>query len=733
MPFQDLVEGSRLAPTLALTFGIFESKTARFHFRALDPQSRGPILALASKDATFQGNNATCQSDNLPDVPDGLEHYQVTVVADSHGRTTTSNMIYRVWPAYIDVELVPVDGAGVQQQMASIAFTTSQGGPTTARQTNAVTGVLRVGGLQLRDIEVRVPGPPVIKRWVTNTATVGRLRKAEVQTTFEAGFLAPLSGAKITQLVNRATADEGRDGKGRIVTIKVGGKGDGARLNDQKHALRNAYVYIKCTFSKTTARNDVSPALTDVLDHTSTDGGKVQKGRVRITGDDKLATFKVNLGLAGGETCKVEIGSAPDVVTDTLDFENWREVEYELLQPTADGDARITDFTYFRSRTEAGLSDDALLALKACLDPVFVKLTERRKAFYLNTDLAADGAHNVLDGAALSRTGGQRILVLTSRQALDIIDAKMQHKDARTVSVLATDFVASPAQLDRTFTCTAETVITLVDKQQALPRALDGSNTGGVAQGAFFVSRLRWKAVKFQSAGEDEDGFGHFQELIANDTHPGWAHRDWTEIADPVDIQAHIEIVSPTQIRFKLPSNKATFPGQCFPVDGFGQLTKDNATIEIEVQMQGVCVRVPLGQATAGLVILTTSGGATHHAGIARVFAHELGHDMGQSYGGKTLDASFGRTSPIPGIPFPAVVPDGDIYTEHGHRGLHCAKGLTNKAALTFDYLAVDTEHTCVMFGQANPSSATVYQFCDDCKTYIRAENLDNIRKDWKA
>jgi hypothetical protein len=116
---------------------------------------------------------------------------------------------------------------------------------------------------------------------------------------------------------------------------------------------------------------------------------------------------------------------------------------------------------------------------------------------------------------------------------------------------------------------------------------------------------------------------------------------------------------------------------------------------------------------------------------------------MGQAYADDVvgLDTSdnvnFGRpaTGKIPGIEFPAGVPTGDIYSGKGHRGTHCAHGVsaTDKAKLDYGGDTPVSGEDCLMFGGADMTSATKIYFCDNCKTYIRAENLTDIRKDWSA
>jgi hypothetical protein len=141
------------------------------------------------------------------------------------------------------------------------------------------------------------------------------------------------------------------------------------------------------------------------------------------------------------------------------------------------------------------------------------------------------------------------------------------------------------------------------------------------------------------------------------------------------------------------------------------------------------------GAALQGDIWMNTFAGEADPVGMAVVIAHELGHNMGQAYANKSADGYFGRPSskPIPGYPFPASVPHGFIYGGHDHQGTHCARGIKDRTAKSFQTDAAFKERTCVMFGASDIADSSGHSFCPDCNEYIRAENLEDIRKSWRA
>ncbi|MCP3139565.1 hypothetical protein [Pyxidicoccus xibeiensis] len=747
MSYVDILEGSLLAPRAVLELGYWDTREATFTYVFRPPPGAlGATVAglsLPDQAGTFSGSVVTCAGPRCPAVPLGLPYYVMYFAVTFKQQFIVSDVEYRVWPARLDVELVPYDENNQVVANEEIPFEvvwkkppdglTADGG-VLSQKTSAVDNKRQVALTQAKPVELRFAKPYVFKQWDTGTATVGSVRKARIQTTFTAGFLGPLADAKIQQVINRASGAKGRDGKGRVITFVVGGKGDGARAPLNKIALEGADIFITCTFSRKSKRSDELPELKGVQDLVSTDGGKVQTGRVTV-GADKEASFQVDLGIAGGETCKVEVGARKGTVTDTLDFETWREVEYELLQPTADGDDRLTDFTVLKSKTVLGLKDETLLATTTCLDDVFIKLVKRREEFVRKTDLSHGGAANVLDGAVFEKTAGTKVFVLSTGQQATLLNALMQHRDGRTMSILLSDYLVIPRQWDQSFLAVeAPGEHAVMATRVALELTLDDS-VGGVGAGVFCIQRLAWKATQCRTLADDgDDGFPGFWEDITDAEDPGGVLRTGAEYTTEAAIRAHVELVHYQKLRFKAPTGDPSYLGVRLPVVD-GCFRSGAREFQLSFQLQGVCLQPARGSALRGDTGLSTVLGATHANALARALTHELGHNMGQAYGGKTLDATLGRTAPIPGIPFPKGVPDGDVYTEKSHQGLHCANGLTKKASLSYDaatYPEVELEHTCVMFGAGAANSAKVYTFCEGCKERILAENLSDIRLNWR-
>ena len=139
----------------------------------------------------------------------------------------------------------------------------------------------------------------------------------------------PAGGSR--QFVNLTTKTDGSDAMGNEVTFVVS-------ANPKADGRKDDPIYIQVTFSRESKRNDPKPALLNnpaVTDLKKDAAEKVFTGYVKLDADAGTAKFKVNLGLAGGDTCTVAIGGRKDTCTDaSLTLVNWRKLYYELRFPT---------------------------------------------------------------------------------------------------------------------------------------------------------------------------------------------------------------------------------------------------------------------------------------------------------------------------------------------------------------------------------------------------------------
>jgi hypothetical protein len=255
---------------------------------------------------------------------------------------------------------------------------------------------------------------------------------------------------------------------------------------------------------------------------------------------------------------------------------------------------------------------------------------------------------------------------------------------------------------------------------------------GSHVHGSYAVKRIKWKATHWM-----DNEVGEWMPIASPD-HPGWTHRHGGSFDSEEDIRAHLEFRDMRHIAFKFPDSKPAYPGKRIGKDETGRLCQKGVNIAISLAIEGVACSTNInGAALNGDIWMNTFAGEVHEIGVAGVIAHELGHNMGQAYADVSIDPTFGRpkSKPIPGIPFPKGVPEGDVYGEHGHRGTHCANGVADKTAKDFDSSGSNAfnEHTCIMFGASNMEDSKEFEFCPDCLTYIRAENLEDIRKSWSA
>jgi hypothetical protein len=722
MAEQQIVEGSTIRATFAFSLSLLE-RTAKFVFTVTSVGG----LRLPAKTVTFRGKEATATSDPLPDVPDELDHYVVQVEGFVlSGENLLQRQLgpdtYRVWARSTAVELVPVDGAGTAIAMQAVPFTLTTLAGVTTNDTTAARDGKRAVDINRTQVTIAPVLPWVVHRWVTGAPNRGSARKAEVKK-FEPGFISPAPGTH-EWVVNRATANAGADKRGQRVSIRVGGKGDAARLEAGWTGVQGAEVLINCFFSKTTARTDVPFALGNVLDGSSR--GNWELGRV-LLGPDKTATFEVDLGFAGGETCVVEIGTSRNLIDDSievvherLELETWREIDYRMLVPKSDGATRITDLSVLKSTTDPNFADLTTAAIKTAFDPVKVRLVPKSVAFYDATALQGNGDGAVYADGTLFNQPGRRLVVFPRTDTTAFFSALPGYPDPSTLTVLVCDHIAAPAEWTQVFPkITAPGPQGVLPGRYALPKAVDGT-IGAIARGAFPVSRIRWKATHFYGPNETQ---------ISDPSHPGWDARDWTVLSTEVDIRRHLSLDC-RSVTFAFPAGDAAYPGQQFPIDA-GELKTGGVKIAITIQVQGACVALPGGSARRGDVLLSTECGTAHVNGLARVIVHELGHCMGQAYGSTAAMVGVpARAAEIPGIPFPAVVPGGVIYSQHGQSGVHCATGVDPRDVDPFTGVQ-DAQATCVMYGSGDMTAATVWSFCAACQKYVLAENLSDIRKNW--
>jgi hypothetical protein len=579
------------------------------------------------------------------------------------------------------------------------------------------------------------------KTWKKGAEDAGREREAVLDASFEAAFLNPTSGTKIEQYVNHESDVNkfGTDGKGKEVRITVGAKDDiGVDDPANRKAFPGADVFIKVTFTRSSKRIKPKVGIKGIDDeHPIKDlkksaDLKTWTGRV-VIGDDKTASFVVKLGMGGGEECKVEIGVEKDKPQDTLEFQNWRKIDYELWQPKADGGDKMTDYTNFKADKSAGLSTASTDFFKKTLDKLFIKFLPYDAAkpgyFLVKADIPLAGVHNVIDADYVNKDAGKEVLVLELDMAKDILDAKAVKKtDPRIVCMIWCDHLCDPKSWNDTYQIeTNNTELNLGDLR-VFKTAVVAHN--GVAHGGYPIKKISWRATHYK------DGTW---KPITGASDPGGAHRNNHDISTEADIKAHVEFLKFDKIKFKLPTAKAGFPGKDIGLNGT-KLESGGKEIRISVVIQGAATEMGFnGAALQGTVWMNTHSGGVHPVGMGRTVLHELGHNMGMAYGSKRNLKVRGQpdTNQIPGIPFPKPLPKGFVYDDDwGHTGAHCAHGCSEATRKHKDFPknpSAWNERDCIMYGSGDMSLSKEFSFCPLCSDYITGQNLESIRKNWKT
>ncbi|HEY2380040.1 MAG TPA: hypothetical protein VGK48_02550 [Terriglobia bacterium] len=180
------------------------------------------------------------------------------------------------------------------------------------------------------------------------TVVTGRKREAKGNIKFRAVFITPKHGT-VKQYVNEPLESYGQTGKGTGVVITAGVEGD------EDRAIKIGSEKTKVHFRVTFGPDDSEPVAKSKRSDTDfpTKVVKVKDDDTTATIDEKTAnqkyegnvtlkggtgSFKVQLGVAGGDTCLIEIAGSDKFLTDTnvlpdqtLKFQNWRRLHYELM------------------------------------------------------------------------------------------------------------------------------------------------------------------------------------------------------------------------------------------------------------------------------------------------------------------------------------------------------------------------------------------------------------------
>ena len=353
--------------------------------------------------AAFKGTLAHFPDFNADAVAEDADAYLLEYWVETGGEKCYGKDDIRVWRKTITVKATKDED---DQPCPKFPFTITLPDGTTEEASTRNDGTYQI---RLRDagkVDISVDPPWEVTEW---TKKKGPTRELKVKCNFEAEFFAPRPGNDPTkQFVNLSSAaNDGRDGKGSLIVFEVGAKGDQSRQASQRHGKQGDEVHVKVTFGGESKRSQPKKILrTPGSSPTDSNEGKDWEGKVTLDAQGK-ATFTVDLGLAGGDTCTVKIGTTEECADEEIKFVNWRRLYYEILAPdfmgleavAAHDGTNTQDFpANLRSR------------IKTYADDCFFEYVIHRGTVFPRGDAPAN---TVFDDAYFGGGGGNPVYVLT--------------------------------------------------------------------------------------------------------------------------------------------------------------------------------------------------------------------------------------------------------------------------------------------------------------------------------
>jgi hypothetical protein len=403
-----------------------------------------------------------------------------------------------------------------------------------------------------------------------------------------------------------------------------------------------------------------------------------------------------------------------------------------MVQPEASSSNNITDFTFFTTDKTPGLSSDSLNFIADTLNDCYIELVSLSINTYHKENLPANGEFNIIDGSYIKKAAGKKAVFMTIDQCRNILNQKSKNKgNNRAASIVWCDYIVDMVEfkqeISEVFTPQKIQLNEVIFKKN-----IDSFKSCQI--GKFSIVSLKWHASHWYDFSSTPAEW----KQIRSASDPGWAFREWHQLTNENDIKAHIKFIDYQTIELNFPATKDTFPGRILKMDDTLQFIDNGHVIGLSIEIKAIGSTIGYnGAAVHGDIFMNTHAGNVHQIGMSRTLLHELAHNMGQVYADKKIDATFGRPplKEIPGIPFPAGVPEGYAYGGRGHTGTHCAYGLSKSVRSVPNYGNSDDAFLmkqCIMFGSGDMSSSVLFDFCPDCKKHLKAEDISDIRKSWR-
>lgn len=311
-----------------------------------DGDEANPIQS--ETDISVKPGEALERSFDVPVVPDDKATYQFSVIVkygDSKEKTQQLADA-TVWPKQLEIHAINLHD---DKHYKDVKLEVSQNGKVISKPLTDANGKCKVELTRKEPYAFDTRSPYAIETDKTDAAT---LRKHELVVVrhIVPTLVAPnikkskpwVAASGDNTEANRLTAvklwvnqvskaGNGADANGHVVEFEVTAKPKGEGKKDDR-------IYLQVRLSRDSKRNDPPPKLLTtptIHDLDVSEGATdVHRGYVKLDKDGGSAKFKVDTGLAGGDTCLVMISGREFGDDEHIKLVNWRQLWYELRGPS---------------------------------------------------------------------------------------------------------------------------------------------------------------------------------------------------------------------------------------------------------------------------------------------------------------------------------------------------------------------------------------------------------------
>ena len=652
----------------------------------------GPVTITVSKvnpPKTLQTINVTAKDGKFdrpvtfeaPAVDKTEEFYQLRV-ACSYKQINKLLLEASIWPRTSNARLVDEKG----KNLADVDLTVTQGSDS-LELTSGPDGTCVVPLFARAPYSLVVTGRYFVLE--EKQATAGQFRNHffKVKKAIKARIDSPKtdadpykadpddSEAKI-QYVNVVSANPdhretgGCDARGPNLVVSITADPPDSGKKDDK-------VFFSVTFGKESKRNAPATGIDTaipVLDKKVQD--KTTTGYVLLAADGGKASFEINLGIAGGDTCTVKVGGTPAVEDAKFKLVNWRKM-------------------YAQATKTASITPPSLADAVDCLKKVHIDL-EDSVADAVDVDASQAPPGSVVDGNAIVKSGMPATSLIVGDHNVAWFQAKLQARFA-SEKLPCAHLIYCHEQLDAN-NAPIDSTTTILGRKAGQTQGTVAFPGGGSVPGV---------AIPGTVAGRN----GLFFSKDLRDGSDAVKSCSWQEVGGPgsgtID-PADYAIDSPNQgntLYIRLPQAAK-------------DLSDAGKTIRIAYKVAYSKGWYNGWTTSSGRHIVIKVGRADKD--ICGTIVHEIGHAINQA--AKSPDG-------FPGLPAP---PHERYYTNNrGHQGPHCADGIDaatyNDATQRMDTSHASSKCTCIMYGAGSSLRNQNLAFCSKCEPYVKAAQITTV------